>query len=88
MLDPKKLSRRQFLSALAAGGVVTASGLWMPGEKLISIPKRHPSWFSDIHFISGNPVGWVKTEMPPGKLYFRGELSDILSPRNSFWVPD
>lgn len=23
-----------------AGGVMTAAGLWMPGEKLISIPSR------------------------------------------------
>lgn len=40
MIDPKKLNRRQFLAALAAGGVVTAAGIWMPGEKTISIPKR------------------------------------------------
>ena len=33
------MNRRQLLKALAAGGVLTASGLWMPGQKLISIPK-------------------------------------------------
>ncbi len=33
------LSRRQFFAAIAAGWVVTAEGLWMPGTKLISIPK-------------------------------------------------
>lgn len=33
------LSRRQFFAMLAAGWVVTAEGLWMPGTKLISIPK-------------------------------------------------
>jgi hypothetical protein len=35
-----KLTRRQFLAAMMAGGVMTAAGLWMPGEKLISIPSR------------------------------------------------
>ena len=34
------MNRRKFLAFLAAGGVVTAEGLWMPGQKLISIPKR------------------------------------------------
>lgn len=34
------MNRRKFLAFLAAGGVVTATGLWMPGQKLISIPKK------------------------------------------------
>lgn len=35
------ISRRQFLiSAIAAGAVMTAEGLWVPGQKLISIPSR------------------------------------------------
>jgi len=33
------MNRREFMAAIGAGGVVTASGLWMPGEKLISIPS-------------------------------------------------
>ena len=39
MIELPKLSRRQFMAALLAGGVVTAEGLWMPGTKLISIPE-------------------------------------------------
>lgn len=35
------LSRRQFFAALAAGGTVVAGELWVPGRKLISIPKVH-----------------------------------------------
>lgn len=35
-----QVSRRQFLAAVAAGMVMTAEGLWMPGQKLISIPSR------------------------------------------------
>ncbi len=27
---------------MAAGAIVTAEGLWMPGSKLISIPKSNP----------------------------------------------
>lgn len=36
------MDRREFLAFLAAGGLVTAEGLWLPG-KLISIPKRFDS---------------------------------------------
>ena len=36
------MNRRKFLQFLAAGGVVTAAGLWMPGQKLISIPNARP----------------------------------------------
>jgi hypothetical protein len=34
------MNRRKFLAFLAAGGVVTATGLWLPGQKLISVPKK------------------------------------------------
>ena len=34
------MDRRAFLAAIAAGAVVTAEGLWLPGQKLISIPKK------------------------------------------------
>jgi hypothetical protein len=34
------MDRRKFLAAMAAGAVVTAEGLWIPGQKLISIPKK------------------------------------------------
>ena len=33
------MNRRKFLAAMAAGAIVTAEGLWIPGQKLISIPK-------------------------------------------------
>lgn len=38
-MKPRKLSRREVFKALVAGGVLTATGLWMPGEKVISIPS-------------------------------------------------
>ena len=34
------MNRRKFMAMIAAGGVVTATGMWMPGSKLISIPKK------------------------------------------------
>lgn len=34
------MNRREFFAAVAAGAVMTASGLWMPGQKLISIPRQ------------------------------------------------
>lgn len=35
----KKYTRRELMKCLLAGGMVTAAGLWIPGQKLISIPK-------------------------------------------------
>ena len=34
------MDRRKFLSMLAAGAVVTAEGLWIPGRKSIFLPPR------------------------------------------------
>ena len=34
-----EISRRSFLRAVALGGAVIAGELWIPGQKLISIPK-------------------------------------------------
>ena len=34
------MNRRELLKALSAGAVITTSGLWFPGQKLISIPKK------------------------------------------------
>ncbi len=35
-----ELSRREIFKLLAAGAVMTAGGLWIPGRKLISIPRK------------------------------------------------
>lgn len=34
------MNRREFMAMLAAGAVVTAEEVWLPGRKLISIPKK------------------------------------------------
>ncbi len=36
----KQYSRREMLRALALGGAVVAGELWIPGQKLISIPSE------------------------------------------------
>ena len=55
-----KLTRREMLAMIAAGGVVTAAGIWMPGTKLISIPKRVivPNLYEYYHYYIG--VGGVE----------------------------
>ncbi len=53
------VNRREFLAALAAGYVVTAEGLWLPGKKVISIPKREvvqPDYLRIILEGEGNPL--------------------------------
>jgi len=35
------MNRRELLKALAAGGVMTAAGLWMPGQKVYTFGPRH-----------------------------------------------
>lgn len=39
LADATAMNRRELLKAMMAGGVMTAAGLWMPGQKLISIPS-------------------------------------------------
>lgn len=52
------MNRRQFLAAFAAGAVMTAEGLWLPGRKLISIPKvRDVSWYVDGEWLVIPPNG-------------------------------
>ena len=47
----KPISRREFFAFLAAGGIVTATGFWLPGQKLISIPKQ-----SEVYPLSGSQI--------------------------------
>jgi hypothetical protein len=51
------MDRRKFLAAMAAGAVVTAEGLWVPGQKLISIPKRRPHTFTEADLIEALLMG-------------------------------
>jgi hypothetical protein len=64
-VDKKTFTRREMIACLMAGGVVTASGLWWKGEKLISIPK-YTSWYiagDDPMFeLTGNTIKYVGPE--------------------------
>jgi hypothetical protein len=62
------MNRRKFLAAMAAGAVVTAEGLWIPGQKLISIPRPPKFFVGDV--LSTNDFGrtWhlCRTNEAPG----------------------
>ncbi len=85
-----QVSRRRFLQvALAAGAVMTAEGLWMPGEKLISIPSKkifipdgRLAWVEDgsMWMFAGGRHGG-KTEIPT---YFNVEVRGAEIDRKSF----
>ena len=45
-------SRREFLAAIAAGGMVVAGELWVPGQKLISIPSKKIWTFDDASIVN------------------------------------
>ncbi len=48
-------NRREFMAVLMAGGVVTVAGLWLPGEKLISIPSHR-------YFVPAGQLAWMEGE--------------------------
>ena len=50
------MNRREFFAAIAAGAVVTAEGLWLPGSKLISIP-------SGEIFIPEGTLAWMEGDL-------------------------
>ena len=58
------MNRRKFLAFLAAGGVVTATGLWMPGQKVYTFGKRHyPTHDKIIAIIESwkkKDIGWQR----------------------------
>jgi len=66
------MNRRDLFKCLAAGGMVIAGELWIPGQKLISIPKTKELWFFGEQtieiFTTGNfpgilwPGQWFKAE--------------------------
>lgn len=78
-------SRREFLAAMAAGGMVVAGDLWVPGEKLISIPRQKIWTFDDAPIVNrlygyddGGNYSWGRhvREMRNGT-YLGGEVIRI-----------
>ena len=81
----RNFNRREFFAAMAAGMVVTAEGLWMPGEKLISIPSHR-------YFAPAGSLAWMdrakrefvehhyeiaKVMLPGGKIIEIPEYFDV-----------
>lgn len=62
------MNRREFVAMMLAGGVVTAAGIWMPGDKLISIPSRKI-------FIPEGTLAWLDAGEP--RIYQNGEIKVI-----------
>ena len=59
------LSRRELIKIALAGGVVTAAGVWWPGQKLISIPKVRKGTlvyknFGDVYIRENIDISRVK----------------------------
>ncbi len=57
-----KLTRRELLAGIMAGGVMTAAGLWMPGTKMISIPSRKQFIGPSIFEIMGEKIKYIGPE--------------------------
>lgn len=72
-----KYSRRQILIGLAAGGAMIAGELWIPGQKLISIPQ---ALGVDIH-----KYLWVR--MGPGVDQLQVLENPTNAPGQGVWMP-
>ena len=71
------MNRRELLACLAAGGCVTAAGLWWPGAKIISIPKTH--------ILGGNPLTIMLTHL--GKVAH--QWTEMCTVKDGVWdAPD
>ena len=59
------MNRRELLKCLAAGGVVVAGELWIPGEKTIFLParERYLDNYAFIQDICGNTLARVDLRM-------------------------
>jgi hypothetical protein len=64
-------SRREFMAMMAAGAVMTAEGLWMPGQKLISIPHSSTVTLSGFHDFAVGDVIRFSGHMTASEVRFR-----------------
>jgi hypothetical protein len=59
-----KVSRREFFKCLAAGGAVVAGELWIPGQKLISIPKTTYRFYGGSFWMPGDVRRYGASPIP------------------------
>ena len=88
------MNRRSFLGCIAAGGMLTAEGLWWPG-KVISIPNRFTdNWYTraarncfDTPFIWEDSEKWFRDAYEIGipdpetgeRVPFQRQYTDLFS---------
>ncbi len=61
------ITRRELIAMLGAGAVITAEGLYWPGAKLVSIPKRHLILKRDAISLVAWDTGRVICSIPRGR---------------------
>ena len=57
------MNRRRFLKMLSAGGFIAAGGeIWIPGEKVISLPAKHSYYDGMVitHTPGNETVSWTQ----------------------------
>ena len=71
-----EMTRRQFLAVLMAGGVVTAEEIWLPGRKLISIPKPPIITRAEIELLNK-----LRASYDGGRSFFKVPTQAVLANR-------
>lgn len=56
------MNRRELLKGLMAGGIMIAGDLWIPGQKLISIPSKKIYTAPTLFELSGQTIRYVGPE--------------------------
>ncbi len=85
------LSRREFIAAMMAGGVMTAAGMWWPGTKLISIPKSprmefiSAPWPHGIAAVIYNDDGSVRRMVTVEQFYAMESDAEAIAVRGYVW---
>lgn len=92
MKKSKTYTRREVFQCLMAGGVITATGMWMPGEKLISIPISIPKTIiaetAGKYFEVDTASQTIKYVGPPDSYISMDELHRYLMKNNPFLMID
>lgn len=63
------MNRRDVLRAMALGGGIVAGELWIPGQRLISIPKPRPTVWCGVDIgTEASSIVWSQLQRCPGKV--------------------
>ena len=78
------MNRRKFLAAMAAGAILTAEGLWIPGAKLISIPK--PALHYTFSHIADSLSVLKYYKHSTGTYYDKNNILKFTTPLGDNWL--